>query len=50
MMEEGGGGGGEREQVIYWEIYWGEGEIGVEECEEEEEEKRGGKNQYLRGN
>ena len=27
----------------------GEREIGVEECEEEEEEKRGGKNQYLRG-
>ena len=26
MMEEGGGGGGEREQVIYWEIYWGEGD------------------------
>ena len=49
MMEEGGGGGGERERVIYWEIYWGEGEIGVKECEEEEEEKRGGKNQYLRG-
>ena len=50
-MEEGGGGGGERERIIYWEIYWREGEIGAEECEEEEEKKKKGrKNQYLRGN